>query len=228
VVHGADRHARQATAVSFGPVSKIEEVTGKHVTVRFEAQKCIHSRHCVLDRPDVFVPNVEGEWIHPDAATADEVAELAHNCPSGAITYVRVDGSNETPPIVNTVRIRENGPLSFHGALSIDNTPALRATLCRCGLSQKKPYCDGSHTNGGFAATGEPATQTTQPLAARDGEVAITCADNGPLLVSGNLEIVTGTGRTINRCVKTALCRCGGSANKPYCDGTHKTNGFRS
>ena len=43
-----------------------------------------------------------------------------------------------------------------------------------------------------------------------------------------NTIAFTGTGRTINRCVKTALCRCGGSANKPYCDGTHKTNGFRS
>jgi CDGSH-type Zn-finger protein/uncharacterized Fe-S cluster protein YjdI len=227
-MHGADRHGGQATAVSFGPVSKIEEVTGKAVTIRFDAQKCIHSRHCVLDRPDVFVPNVDGEWIHPDAATADEVAELAHNCPSGAITYVRVDGRNEAAPIVNTVRVRENGPLAFHAQLAIDGAPALRATLCRCGLSQKKPYCDGSHASGGFAATGEPATQPTEPLAARAGEVAVTCAVDGPLLVNGNLEIVTGTGRTINRCVKAALCRCGGSANKPYCDGTHKTNGFRS
>ena len=45
---------------------KIETVAGKQATVHFEARKCIHSRHCVLDRPDVFVPNVEGEWIHPD------------------------------------------------------------------------------------------------------------------------------------------------------------------
>ena len=209
-------------------MSKIEEVTGKTATIRFDASKCVHSRHCVLDRPDVFVPNVEGEWIHPDAATADEVAELAHNCPSGAITYIRLDGKpNEHAPIVNTVRVRENGPLAFHGALVIDGEKTLRATLCRCGQSQRKPYCDGSHA-GRFTATGEPAAQTTEPLAVRDGDITITGAENGPLLVSGNLEVVSGTGRTVNRCVKTALCRCGGSANKPYCDGTHKTNGFRS
>jgi CDGSH-type Zn-finger protein len=177
----------------------------------------------------VFVPNVAGEWIHPDAATADQVAELAHNCPSGAITYVRRDGKpDEAPPIVNTVRVRENGPIAFNGQLVIDGVPALRATLCRCGHSKQKPYCDGSHTAAGFTSTGEPATQTTEPLATRDGAVAITSATDGPLLVAGNLEVVTGTGRTIDRCVKTALCRCGGSANKPYCDGTHKTNGFRS
>jgi CDGSH-type Zn-finger protein/uncharacterized Fe-S cluster protein YjdI len=208
-------------------VSKIEEVAGKQVTIQFDSKKCVHSRNCVLGRPDVFVPNVEGEWIHPDAATIDEVAELAHNCPSGAIAYIRKDGVTEKAPVVNLVRVRENGPLAVHAQMTIDGEPALRATLCRCGHSQQKPYCDGSHA-GKFAASGEPAVQTSEPLAARNGELAIVGAKDGPLLVSGNVEVVSGTGRTVNRCVKTALCRCGGSANKPYCDGTHKTNGFKS
>ncbi len=56
----------------------------------------------------------------------------------------------------------------------------------------------------------------------------MTPLENGPLLVTGNLEIVSGTGRTINRVRKTALCRCGQSANKPYCDGSHTRVGFRS
>lgn len=210
-------------------MSKIEEVAGAEVTIRFEATRCIHSRGCVLGRPDVFVPNVAGEWIHPDAATVDEVAELAHNCPSGAITYIRRDGRTESPPIVNTVRVRENGPLAFNAPLAIaGQEPALRATLCRCGQSAKKPFCDGSHTAAGFTATGEPPTVPTDPLASRDGVLTINAAENGPLLVTGNLEVVSGTGRTMKRCVKAALCRCGGSANKPYCDGTHKTNGFRA
>lgn len=209
-------------------MSKIEEVEGKDVTIRFEAKKCIHSRGCVLGRPDVFVPNVDGEWIHPDSAAADEVAELAHNCPSGAITYIRRDGRNETAPIVNTIRVRENGPLACHGEMTIDGTSALRATLCRCGRSANKPYCDGSHGNGAFVATGEPATKPSEALAVRNGPVAVVGSENGPLLVSGNVEVVSGTGRTIDRCVKVALCRCGGSANKPFCDGTHKTNGFKT
>ena len=49
----------------------------------------------------MFVPNVEGEWIHPERATPDEVATLALNCPSGAITYERFDGvENERAPLV--------------------------------------------------------------------------------------------------------------------------------
>jgi len=206
----------------------IEEVAGTEVTIRFDAQKCIHSRHCVLGRPDVFVPNVKGEWIHPDAATPDEVTELAHNCPSGAITFIRRDGRQEAAPRVNLVRVRENGPLAFHGQLAIAGEPVFRATLCRCGASANKPFCDGSHAKAGFTASGEPATRESQALAARDGEVAITPSADGPLVVTGNLEVVSGTGRTIDRCTKVALCRCGGSANKPFCDGTHKRNGFRA
>jgi CDGSH-type Zn-finger protein len=46
--------------------------------------------------------------------------------------------------------------------------------------------------------------------------------------VSGALELVSGTGRTLLRTVETYLCRCGGSANKPYCDGSHVKIGFKS
>ena len=206
---------------------KKETVRAAKVTIHFEALKCVHSRNCVLSRPDVFVPNVEGEWIHPERATPDEVAALAANCPSGAITYERFDGvANEPPPLVNTLHVRENGPLAFHGALSIAGEPAFRATLCRCGASKRKPYCDGSHSAAGFAATGEPPALESKPLAARDGPLAITPLLHGPLKVSGALEVVTGTGRTINRTMGTVLCRCGASANKPYCDGSHKRIGF--
>ncbi len=56
--------------------------------------------------------------------------------------------------------------------------------------------------------------------------VVLKLTKNGPRLIEGNLEVVTGTGRTILRTRTTALCRCGGSANKPHCDGTHGKIGF--
>lgn len=208
----------------------IETVRGKEFIIHFDAKRCIHSRNCVLDRPDVFVPNVKGEWIYPDKADALGVAQLAHNCPSGAIRYERVDGGKaEQAPIVNTVRVRENGPLAIHGPLTIAGVDAgFRATLCRCGQSQNKPYCDGSHTEAGFIASGETPTQDFKVLEKRDGPLNITPTQNGPLMVSGNLEVVSGTGRTTNKVVKTFLCRCGHSASKPYCDGTHAKVGFKS
>ncbi|MEN9577105.1 MAG: hypothetical protein RJA70_114 [Pseudomonadota bacterium] len=208
----------------------IEEVRGEKVVILFDAKKCIHSRQCVLGRPDVFVPNVDGEWIRPDAASPEEIAALALECPSGAIRYARVDGGpGEAPPIVNVARVRENGPLAFRADLEIEGREStFRATLCRCGASKNKPYCDGSHTAVGFQATGEPATAESQALPVRNGKVRLKLAKNGPLLLEGNLELVSGTGRTIHRVTKTALCRCGQSANKPYCDGTHNKIGFQS
>jgi CDGSH-type Zn-finger protein/uncharacterized Fe-S cluster protein YjdI len=206
----------------------VEIVRGKRVLIRYEGKKCIHSRFCVLTRPDVFVPNVEGEWIHPDSATPEEVAELAHLCPSGAIRYQRLDGhADETAPEVNVLRLRENGPLAVSAALELGGRDVgFRATLCRCGASKNKPFCDGSHNALPFQATGEPETKPSEPLANRGGPLKITPLPNGPYQVEGNLELCAGTGRTINRVDKTRLCRCGHSANKPYCDGTHVKIGF--
>jgi CDGSH-type Zn-finger protein/uncharacterized Fe-S cluster protein YjdI len=207
-----------------------EEVRGQRVAILFDGAKCIHSRHCVLDRPDVFVPNVQGEWIYPDRATPEEVAGLAKSCPSGAIAFMRLDGGpEEHAPIVNVVRIRENGPLAIHADMEIaGHGPQLRATLCRCGASKRKPFCDASHVAAGFRSTGETDPADSQPLAERAGPLKVTPLPNGPLLVEGNLEVCTGTGKTVNRVSKTALCRCGQSANKPYCDGSHARVGFTS
>lgn len=211
-------------------MSDVEAVRGKKVLLKFETERCIHARQCVLSRPDVFVPNVDGEWIHPDAATPEELAALALSCPSGAITAERLDGGPaEQAPIVNLARIRENGPIALHADLRIEGQPTrFRATLCRCGASKKKPFCDSSHIVAGFTATGEPAIAESQPLAARNGALTIKPSPNGPLLVSGNLEIVSGTGHTVNRVAKCALCRCGQSSKKPSCDGTHTKVGFKS
>lgn len=208
----------------------VETVRGRDVTVIFNGARCIHSRNCVLSHPEVFVPNVKGDWIFPDAAPADEVIRIGQNCPSGAIRVARNGGEagSDLPPVVNTVRVRENGPLAIEAELSIRGAAeaAPRATLCRCGLSQRKPYCDGSHVAAGFTATGEPAGKPFEALAVRNGPVNVEPQPNGSLKISGNLELVTGTGRTFDKVTQVWLCRCGQSRNKPYCDGSHKAAGF--
>lgn len=207
----------------------IEIVRSPDIEVRFHGTRCIHSRNCVLGRPDVFVPNVEGEWIHPEAATAAEVAEIAHDCPSGAIQYARRDGGKqESPPLVNTVRVLENGPYAFHAELVVagESGAGFRRVLCRCGASRRKPFCDASHHESRFSATGEANRGEMAALASRNGPLAITPTRNGPLEVEGSLEIVSGTGTTLAKTTKTSLCRCGHSSNKPFCDGTHAKIGF--
>ncbi|MBV8878274.1 MAG: CDGSH iron-sulfur domain-containing protein [Gammaproteobacteria bacterium] len=217
-------------SAEMGAASGIERVRGEKLELEFEAKRCIHSRFCVTWTPKVFLANVKGPWIHPDAMPLERVVEVAHACPSGAIRYRRFDGGlDEGPPPVNLAMVREAGPYAFRAQLEIDGTPAgFRATLCRCGASKNKPYCDGSHHDIGFTASGEPASGKTDTLAQRDGVLAIDPQPNGPLRVRGNLEIVSGTGRAVSRVTSAYLCRCGGSANKPFCDGTHTKIGFSS
>jgi CDGSH-type Zn-finger protein/uncharacterized Fe-S cluster protein YjdI len=208
----------------------VSVVKGREVTVTFDGKRCIHSRNCVLGHPEVFVPNVKGEWIFPDAAAAETVLQIGRNCPSGAIRVARNDASatSDAPPVVNTVRLRENGPLAIEAELHLAGVlqDSPRATLCRCGMSQTKPFCDGSHSAAGFTATGEPEAKPSEALAARGGPVNVQPTPNGSLKVTGNLEIVSGTGRTVNRVTQVFLCRCGQSKNKPYCDSSHKAAGF--
>ena len=143
-----------------------------------------------------------------------------------------VDGTrarpgDEMPPAVNVVRVCENGPLDVQADLAIEGQERRhRATLCRCGASQRKPFCDGSHKTAAFVATGEPDTQDSVALAVRDGPLAVTPIRNGPLMLKGALEIVSGTGRTVTRGTEAFLCRCGASAKTPFCDGTHKRIAF--
>jgi CDGSH-type Zn-finger protein/uncharacterized Fe-S cluster protein YjdI len=211
-------------------VNGIETAVGQKMALSFETKRCIHARFCVTGAPNVFLANVKGPWIHPDAMEVERVVEVAHACPSGAITYHRLDGvHDETAPPVNLAGVREAGPYAFRGQLQIDGEPAgFRATLCRCGASKNKPFCDSSHHDVGFSATGEPPTGKTDMLPVRDGVLAIDPEINGPLAVRGNLEITSGTGRVVARVVTTRLCRCGGSSTKPFCDGTHAKIGFKS
>jgi len=57
--------------------------------------------------------------------------------------------------------------------------------------------------------------------------VEVTAIPNGPLKLTGSLQIVSGAGARVERCSEAYLCRCGASSRKPYCDGTHKKIGFK-
>lgn len=211
-------------------VDGVEIVEGRDLTLKFEAKRCIHARFCVTGAPKVFLANVQGPWIHPDQMDVERLADIAHACPSGAIRYSRKDGRpDEALPPVNLIGVREAGPYSVRGEIVLDGAVAgTRATLCRCGASKNKPFCDSSHHDIHFSATGEPPSGATDMLPVRDGPLRIDPQLDGPLQVRGNLEIISGTGRVVQRATSAKLCRCGGSATKPFCDGTHAKIGFRS
>lgn len=207
-----------------------ESYDGRQIRILFDGSRCIHSRNCVLGLPQVFRPNVDGPWIDPDGANVEAIAALARRCPSGAIRFERLDGGPvEEASVRPIVQVQENGPYVVRGDFVVAGQRQTRATLCRCGASKNKPYCDNSHRTAAFTATGECASQAEPaPWPADAGAAEITPAPDGPLLVAGATEVIAGSGRTIDRGVKFALCRCGGSANKPFCDGTHRRIGFEA
>jgi CDGSH-type Zn-finger protein/uncharacterized Fe-S cluster protein YjdI len=212
-------------------VDGVDYIEGRDLTLIYEGKKCIHSRFCVTWGPKVFIANVKGPWINPDNMATEALTEIAHVCVSGAIRYRRKDGKpDEAPPPVNLVSVRENGPYAIRADIRLDGEPAVshRLTLCRCGASKNKPFCDGSHNEVKFAASGEPPTGKADMLPVRDGPLAIDPQLDGPLQVRGNVEIISGTGRVVARLTSATLCRCGGSSTKPFCDGSHARNGFRS
>jgi uncharacterized Fe-S cluster protein YjdI len=62
---------------------------------------------------------------------------------------------------------------------------------------------------------------------APQAETVIEALPNGPLLVSGELKVKDKCGNVVTKKGTTAFCRCGGSGDKPYCDGTHSRIGFK-
>ena len=135
----------------------------------------------------------------------------------------------------NVAEIPPAGPLCLTGRIKVEVGGEIVAdtddvALCRCGHSGNKPYCDGSHRKAGFD---DPGVIVGGRLVQGKGgagdaagaAVTIVCATDGPLLVRGPLRVVAADGGT-SEGTKGALCRCGASSTKPFCDGTHRETGF--
>lgn len=200
------------------------------IAVSFETKKCMHARHCVTQLPGVFLANTPGKWIFPENTYPEELAAVIRQCPSGALLYKSKSPTlhDEEAPAVNILRLRENGPYALLADLEIDEQKAgYRATLCRCGKSMNKPFCDSSHVAANFKASGEPETLDATALQSRGGILSVNRTENGPLSLTGNLELCTGTGRVVLRTESVLLCRCGNSKSKPVCDGSHVAAGFK-
>jgi len=134
---------------------------GAHIEVSFDSTLCIHATECVRGLPAVF-DRGRRPWVLPDNASGDDVGAVIRRCPTGALSYTRLDGQpDEQTATHTTVTPVENGPLAVRGNLVIRHEDGTverlpRAALCRCGQSKNKPFCDGSHLKAGFRATGAP------------------------------------------------------------------------
>lgn len=212
-----------------------------------------------------------------------------------------------------SVKVRKNGPYVVSGSVPLRNKEPIVSehgepltwrtgkvtdrgaayTLCRCGRSSNKPYCDGTHAQVGFDGTETASTDSYQErkdtypgtgievlddrslclhagfcgnrvtnvwkMAAKtddtvvraqvmamiercpsgalsyevegdtvepDLPIEVSVVPSGPLWVTGGIPVERSDGQAVEVRNRVALCRCGQSANKPFCDGTHKEAGF--
>ncbi|GAB2631329.1 (4Fe-4S)-binding protein [Belliella aquatica] len=130
----------------------MKEYSNGEVTITWEPEKCVHSGVCVKGLGKVFQPK-EKPWIKIDAASSDVLVEQVKKCPTGALGYYSDDDSKkiETDSQEQIVEIIPNGPLMVYGNIEVKFADGRKeqisksSAFCRCGSSQKKPFCDGTH-----------------------------------------------------------------------------------
>jgi uncharacterized Fe-S cluster protein YjdI len=142
----------------------MKDITKKYdngeITIVWKPSQCIHSTNCwnKTGLPNVFNPR-EKPWIKPENATTDELIQQIQKCPSGALSYLKNNEIKSSEPQIieeNIVETIPNGPLMVYGNIVVKNNEGEKThkskvtAFCRCGASQNKPYCDGSHTKTGF------------------------------------------------------------------------------
>ena len=138
----------------------MSEITKKYtdgdLTVIWKPQKCIHSEKCYKGLPGVFKPS-EKPWIDPSAENHDRIRVQIQKCPSGALSYKGMpSNSNPADGKSTKVELRPDGPIMIDAPVTIEKDGKSqvidkgRVALCRCGASENKPFCDGTHRNVGF------------------------------------------------------------------------------
>ena len=131
------------------------------LTIYDDRSICAHAGVCTNGLPNVWKLGVE-PWIDPNGAEIDEIVEIIAKCPSGALSYSLERGSApEEAAGPEVVTYAPGGPYVVTGKLPLHSSDGAEygfhapKTLCRCGGSQNKPFCDGSHWNNGFSDAGE-------------------------------------------------------------------------
>ncbi len=131
------------------------------ITVTWQPAKCVHAAICFNGLMDVFNPR-KRPWINMEGATTARIVEQVKKCPSGALSFAYNDAAANAATvevsreIETQIEVSPSGPLLVTGTYRMKdtqgNTRVVTQTtaLCRCGASQKKPYCDGSHRTIGF------------------------------------------------------------------------------
>ena len=128
---------------------------GKRITILDNRSICSHAGFCTDELKSVFRQHDE-PWIDADGAGVDRIIATIGKCPSGALGYAIDSVEADAPERAPTVTVTDNGPYAITGGVELmgvkfgEGASTEHYTLCRCGASKNKPFCDGSHWGAGF------------------------------------------------------------------------------
>ena len=140
--------------------AKRDVYRGKKITIYDDRAICAHSARCTDNLASVFKYGSE-PWIDPDGASVEAIIDAVRKCPSGALSYAVNDVEAQPQQRAPGINVTKDGPYAVVGAIPLagQGSDAIAATecytLCRCGGSKNKPFCDGTHWSIGFS---DPAT----------------------------------------------------------------------
>lgn len=124
---------------------------GAEITIYDVRRLCAHAAVCTDNLPRVF-DVTKPRWIDPDAAPPGDIAGVVGRCPSGALAYAMGDDPEPVEPHLEPgIRCSRGASYVVTGGVEIVGADGRsyerreRVTLCRCGASRNKPFCDGSH-----------------------------------------------------------------------------------
>lgn len=212
---------------------KILTYSGSDIKITYDVNRCIHAANCVDGLPDVFNPNRK-PWIDADKAPADAIADVIETCPTGALQYsMKRSERKESAPAHNRISLQKDGPVYMYGDIEVQDHEGntvledTRFAFCRCGASGNKPACDNSHQKMEFqAGTNADRSKLPEPTEEKGQKLIVKLMQNGPAILEGTYTVESDSMAPQTSDKGVALCRCGASGSKPFCDGSHKDAGF--
>ncbi|MDH3635948.1 MAG: CDGSH iron-sulfur domain-containing protein [Gammaproteobacteria bacterium] len=128
--------------------NRVASYSGTHLSIHDNRSICAHAGYCTDQLSAVFKMS-SNPWIDPDGASVEEIIALVNQCPSGALSYTTNSETREQTS-ESRIRVMKDGPYAISGVDLADHelgagATSARFTLCRCGASKNKPFCDGSH-----------------------------------------------------------------------------------
>jgi uncharacterized Fe-S cluster protein YjdI len=135
----------------------IKSYETEDIVVEWQPSLCIHSEKCWRGLPQVFRPK-DKPWVYLEGAKDAEIKKQVDACPSGALSGYWKNQKDDRPSNDSStkVEVSKNGPLMVKGKIDIkhaDGKSEIKekvTAFCRCGASENKPFCDGSHNQIGF------------------------------------------------------------------------------